>query len=122
MRRPAKDGPEARDVPVGVWAHQGCPGGAIPTQSLLCGPLEVYGPRLQSLVPFGEGLYWVWPCSPCDWALICLVSGPSPLGLMSDVYIVVFLIYFRHIFYVILSCPPTNDESPKLVEFVSYKP
>jgi hypothetical protein len=71
---------------------------------------------------FGEGLYWVWSCSPCDWALICLVSGPSPLGLMSDVYIVVFLVFFRHIFYVILTCPPTNDESLKLVEFVSYKP
>jgi hypothetical protein len=25
-------------------------------------------------------------------------------------------------FCVILTCPPTNDESPKLLEFVSYKP
>jgi hypothetical protein len=87
----------ARDVPIGVWAHQGCPRGAIPAQCLFCGPLGVYGPRLQSLVPFGEGLYWVWPCSPRDWTLICLVSGPSLLGLMSNVYIVVFLVYFRHI-------------------------
>jgi hypothetical protein len=60
--------------------------------------------------------------SPRDWVLICLVSEPSPLGLMSDVYIVVFLVYFRHIFYIILTCPPANDESLKLVELVSYKP
>ena len=55
----------------------------------------------------GFGLF-----SPRHWALICLVSGPSPLGLMSDV----FLVYLRDIFCVILTCPSANDESPKLVE------
>ena len=60
--------------------------------------------------------------SPLNWALICLVSGPFAVGLMLDACIVVFLVYFRHIFCVILACPPANDESPKLVELVSYKP
>jgi hypothetical protein len=75
-------------------------------------------------MPIGEGLicfeFWAFP--PCYWALIFLVNGPSPLGLMSDVCIVVFLVYFKHIFCVIPTCPPANDESPKLVELVSYKP
>jgi len=55
----------------------------------------------------GFGLF-----SPPDWALICMVSGPSPLGLMSNV----FLVGFRHIFCVIPTYPPANNESPKLVE------
>ena len=47
----------AWDAPVGgVRLH---PGGAILAQSLVCGPLKVYGPPLQSLVPFGDYLIWV---------------------------------------------------------------
>jgi hypothetical protein len=53
-------------------------------------------------------LIWVCPCSPLFQDLILLVSGPSPLGFMSVVYNVVFLVYFRLIFYVILTCPPVN--------------
>ena len=67
-------------------------------------------------------LIWVCPCSPLFWALFFLVLGLFPLGLMSGVCIVVFLVHFRYICCVILTCPPTNDESPKLVELVSYKP
>ena len=55
----------------------------------------------------GFGLF-----SPPDWALIFLVGGRSPLGLMSNV----FLVYFRHIFCVIPTYPPANDELLKLVE------
>ena len=43
-------------------------------------------------------LIWVCPCCPLFQALIVLVGGPSPLGLVSDVYNVVFLVYFRLIF------------------------
>ena len=59
--------------------------------------------------------------SPYDWALICLVSGPSPLGLMPDVCLAMFFVYFWHVSCVIPTCPPTNGKSPKLVEFISYK-
>ena len=64
----------------------------------------------------GFGLF-----TPHDWALICLVVGLLPLGFMLGVCIVVFLVHFRYIFHIILTCPPTNDESPKLVESVSSK-
>jgi hypothetical protein len=37
--------------------------------------------------------YGLWACSPPDWALICLVSGPSPFGVTSDVCIAVLLVY-----------------------------
>ena len=43
-------------------------------------------------------LIWVCPCCPLFQALIVLVGGPSPLGLVSDVYNVVFLVYFRLFF------------------------
>ena len=59
----------------------------------------------------GFGLF-----SPCDWALIYLVSGPFAVGLMLDACIVVFLVYFRHILCVILTCPLANDESTKPME------
>jgi hypothetical protein len=51
----------------------------------------------------------VCPCSPLFQALILLVSGPSPLGLMLVIYNVVFLVYFRLIFFVILTRPPANE-------------
>ena len=56
------------------------------------------------------------------WALICLVVGLLPLWLMSGTYIVVFLVYFRYISCVIPTCPPIKDQTPKLVEMISYKP
>ena len=55
------------------------------------------------------------------WALICLVVGLLPLWLMSGTYIVVFLVYFRYISCVILTCPSTKYQIPKLVESVSSK-
>ena len=55
------------------------------------------------------------------WALICLVVGLYPLWLMLGICIVVFLVYFRYISYVILTCPPIKDQTPKLVELISYK-
>jgi hypothetical protein len=51
----------------------------------------------------------VCPYSPLFMALILLVSGPSYLGLMLVICNVVFLVYFRLIFYVIPSCPPANE-------------
>jgi len=56
------------------------------------------------------------------WALICLVVGLYPLGLMSGICIVVFFVYFRYISCVILTCPPAKDQTLKLVELISYKP
>ena len=56
------------------------------------------------------------------WALICLVVGLLPLWLMLGICVVVFLVYFRYISCVILTCPPTKDQTPKLVELISYKP
>jgi hypothetical protein len=41
---------------------------------------------------------------------------------MSDVVLLCSFIYFRYIFYVILTCPPVNDGSPKLVELVVINP
>jgi uncharacterized protein YneF (UPF0154 family) len=67
-------------------------------------------------------LIWVCPCFSLFWALCFLVVGILPLGLMSGVCIVVFVVHFRYISCVILTCPPINDESLKLVELVSYKP
>ena len=43
-------------------------------------------------------LIWVCPYSPLFWVLFCLVVGLLPLGLVSYVYNVVFLVYFRFIF------------------------
>jgi RsiW-degrading membrane proteinase PrsW (M82 family) len=56
------------------------------------------------------------------WDLICLVVGLLPLWLMSGICIVVFLVYFRYISCVILTCPLAKDQTPKLVELISYKP
>ena len=55
------------------------------------------------------------------WALICLVVGLHPLWVMSGICIVVFLVYLRLISCVILTCPSTKDQTPKLVENVSSK-
>jgi hypothetical protein len=70
------------------------------------------------LALFGACLLWVLGSfSPHDWALICLVSGPYPIGLMLDV----FLVYFERIFHVLHKCPPANGQTSKLVEFISSK-
>jgi hypothetical protein len=55
------------------------------------------------------------PDLPGKWAF-------SPFGLMPDVVLLCFFVYFKHVFCIIPTCPPVNDESPKLVELVSYKP
>ena len=55
------------------------------------------------------------------WVLICLVVGLLSLWLMSGICIVIFLVYFRYISCVILTCPPTKDQTPKLMESVSSK-
>ena len=54
-------------------------------------------------------------------SLLGLVVGLLPLGLMSGVCVVLFLVHFRYITCVIMTCLSTNGKSPKLVEFVSYK-
>ena len=56
------------------------------------------------------------------WALICLVVGLLPLWLMLGICIVVFLVYIRYFSCVILTCPPGKDQTPKLMELISYKP
>ena len=53
---------------------------------------------------------------------ILLGSGLAPLGRMSGMCFVVFLVHFRHISCVIPTCPSVHGESPKLVEYVSVKP
>ena len=53
------------------------------------------------------------------WALICLVVGLLSLLLMLGICVVVCLVYFRYISCVILTCPPTKDQTPKLVKGVS---
>ena len=61
-----------------------------------------------------------WAFSPCDRALIFLVSGPSPPSLMSgDVMPCHIRIWAR--FQVIPTCPPINGKTPKLMEIVSSK-
>jgi len=82
----------------------------------------MYGLRLQSLASFAEGLGWVGCCFQLGWAMICLVVGLLPFGLMSGFFFVMFLVYFKLIFYVIPTCPPANEQLPKLVELVSYNP
>ena len=39
--------------------------------------------------------------SPPDWTLICLVSGPSPLGLMSGDVTPCLIAHFGHVVLVI---------------------
>ena len=55
------------------------------------------------------------------WALICLVGASIPFGSCRDICIVVFLVYFRYISFVIMTCPSAKDQTPKLVESVSSK-
>jgi len=57
----------------------------------------------------------LWACLLLVWALFFLVVGLLPLVVMSGFGNVVFLVHFRYIFHVVLTCPPTTDESPKLV-------
>ena len=55
------------------------------------------------VVCFGFGLF-----SPCDWALICLIGGPSPLELMTCDVMPYLIAHFECIFYVFHEYPPTN--------------
>jgi hypothetical protein len=66
-------------------------------------------------------LVLVWACSSFVLGPVLLVNGLSPVGLMLGVYHVAFLAYNKVIFHIILT-GPTNEQSPKLVEYVSVKP
>ena len=55
------------------------------------------------------------------WALICLVGASIPFGSCQGICILVFLVYFRNISFVIMTCPSTKDQTPKLVKMVSSK-
>ena len=46
--------------------------------------------------------------SPYDWALICLVSGPSPLELMTCDVMPYLIAHFECIFYVFHEYPHAN--------------
>jgi hypothetical protein len=67
-------------------------------------------------------LVLVWACSSFVLGPVLLVNGLSPIGLMLGVYHVAFLAYNKVIFHIILTGPPANEQSPKLVEYVSIKP
>jgi hypothetical protein len=70
---------------------------------------------------FGLGLGYF---SPYDWALIWLDSRISPPGLFCFAQYGGMLCFFAHfecIFYVFHECPPTNGQTPKLMEIVSSK-
>ena len=99
-----KDGPEACQK--GCECTRGAAAPQLVPNELSFGGLPSLGSRwvLQSLAPFGDDLIWVLTFFPHEWALICLVSGPSPLGLMSgDVtpcpitYLGVVSLLFRHV-------------------------
>jgi hypothetical protein len=70
-----------------------------------------------ALVDLAHSVYpWSWAGLVLVWAPFPLVlgpkllgSGPSPVGLMSGVYNVAFLVYFWLLFYVIPTCPPANE-------------
>ena len=66
--------------------------------------------------------YGFWFFSPYDWALIRLVSGPSPLELMLDDVMPCSIVHFMCVFFVIQTCVLQNMKTPKFVELVSYKP
>ena len=66
-------------------------------------------------------LIWVCPCSPLFQAMILLVSEPSPLGLVSNVYNFVFLVYFRLIFLQSRHVLLQMNNHQKLKEIVSSK-
>ena len=78
--RPARGGPPKMGP---RHARQGC--GRTPTgpEWPHLRPVVFIGP-LDGLCKVSRHLeliwYGFWPFSPPDWALICLVSGPSPLG------------------------------------------
>ena len=66
------------------------------------------------------------PCrEPRWWALIVvgllLICGPFPLVPMFENVSLCFFVSFEHVFFVISTCRSTNEQSPKLIEFVSYK-
>ena len=102
-----------------VWPH---PGGAVPAQSLSGGPLGMNG-----ATPVGVDANWRWFALGLGLFSTSLDpnlpgSGPSPLGLLSGVVLLCSFVYLKHISCIILTCPPVNEESLKLMELVSYKP
>ena len=56
--------------------------------------MGLFGPHLQCLAPFGEGLVCILSCFHPSWALICLVVGLLPLGLFCFVQDGVMLCLF----------------------------
>ena len=92
MRRPTKDGPEGPQWWCGStrphpnWAQM-----AHLRWVAFLGPLDGSCRVCRHLELIWYGF---WPFSPPDWALICLVSGPSLLGLMSGVCLAMFFVYF----------------------------
>jgi hypothetical protein len=66
-------------------------------------------------------LLWVLAFfSPPNWALNFLVSGPSPIGLMSG-DVTPCLCTFDTFLVLFPTCPPANGQTPKLMESVSFK-
>ena len=63
------------------------------------------------VVLHGVELVWFdfWTCSPHVWPLIYLVTGILPLRLMLNIWVVVFLVHFRLIFYLIPTCVPVTE-------------
>jgi hypothetical protein len=100
-------------------------------------PAPLGPPWVQSFVAFStplvdlaHGMYpWSWASLVSVWACpsfvlgpVFLVNGLSPIGLMLGVYHVAFLAYSKVIFHIIPTGPPANEQSPKLMEYVSVKP
>jgi hypothetical protein len=71
-------GPKRDHWGAGTLGVQPHPSGPALAQSLSGGPLGMYGPCLQSLVPFGDDLLWVWDCFPPSLGPDLHGSGLSP--------------------------------------------
>jgi len=91
--------------------------------------VQFYWVASSDLLDLGHGgvaKSWVgfvrfWACSPLVQGPDFLGCGPpSPLAHVG-MCIVVFLVYFRYISCVILTCPDAKEQTPKLVESVSFK-
>ena len=112
-KQPTKIGPERSQ---GVRSHHGWD---------RTGPSSVGGFLWSRLGPWVFGIELRWFDLGLSMfsllGLVLLSYRPPSLGLMLGVCVVVFLVYFRYISCVILTCP-ANGKPSKLVEFVSYKP
>ena len=111
---PTKDGPKARQIGCGrtstgpKWPQLWC--------VAFIGPLDGSCKIWRHLETIWYGFWpffstWLGPDLPG--------SGPPSPGANVGWW---FAMSFKHISCVILTYPPTNDESPKLVQFVRYKP